>query len=430
MNLSELRTALSERREDYSQSAAKLDRKINQAYLDICSRRRWSWLRREHSFATYAPFVSVPAGPGFTINGAQDGQTEVAVVAIAPTVVPPRTLYGKRIFVESDYYKVVNIGAVATNIVLDRPLRCTNAVHLVNVYYDEVALPNGTLSVSQSVMSRGGSPSSSNPLSMRAMSPIDMSYMDMGVQGQPSNFATVRKEPIPAPLVAPAVTYTVTGTPLSPHIPPGNYQFWFTHIDAQTGAESSPGPSFLVTVVVGADSFDLVAQTARNDFYYRLYRSRIGEPQGGGVPYLLSDPQSQVIAGSFTTQDSYLGRRAPSSASTVFMRLYPTPDAEYEISSIVQMEGQRMGADEDLPLFDAEFHHIILDGAEALMLEANDEQARAGHSRQRFEVGIARMIQMDRLNQQQTVVFGGASTVRGRPSWLYSSGSSEADFKA
>ena len=171
MNLSELRTALSERREDYSQSAAKLDRKINQAYLDICSRRRWSWLRREHSFATYAPFVSVPnvplaAGLGSRSTALRTGQTEVAVVMVnPPPAAPPPTLYGKRIFVDSDYYRVVGIGAVATNIVLDRPLRCTNAVHLVNVYYDEIALPNGTLSVSQSVMSRGGSPSSSNPLS-------------------------------------------------------------------------------------------------------------------------------------------------------------------------------------------------------------------------------------------------------------------------
>jgi hypothetical protein len=64
------------------------------------------------------------------------------------------------------------------------------------------------------------------------------------------------------------------------------------------------------------------------------------------------------------------------------------------------------------------------------MLEAADEQGRANQARQRYEMGIARMIQLDRTNLQNTVLFGGSNRIRGRLTSQYASGSSEADFKA
>ena len=80
MNLSELRTALQERREDYSESTAKLNRRLNQSYLDICSRRKWGWLRRECAYAAYASFESAAGPPvvGFSVAGTQDGNVHVA----------------------------------------------------------------------------------------------------------------------------------------------------------------------------------------------------------------------------------------------------------------------------------------------------------------------------------------------------------------
>ena len=85
------------------------------------------------------------------------------------------------------------------------------------------------------------------------------------------------------------------------------------------------------------------------------------------------------------------------------------------------MEPSSLSADNDYPLFDSQFHHVILSGAEALMLEAADEQGRANQARQRFEAGIARMIALDRMNQQRKVVFGGARQLRGKPTWWYGS---------
>ena len=69
MNLSELRTALKERREDFSPSDAKLDRKINQAYLDICSRRKWGWLRRQYTVDTFPKRVIDAADRPVTAPG-------------------------------------------------------------------------------------------------------------------------------------------------------------------------------------------------------------------------------------------------------------------------------------------------------------------------------------------------------------------------
>jgi hypothetical protein len=55
------------------------------------------------------------------------------------------------------------------------------------------------------------------------------------------------------------------------------------------------------------------------------------------------------------------------------------------------------------------------------MMEASDEHGRANQARQRFESGIARMIQQDRLNIQQRVVMGGPLKAVGGPAWWYGS---------
>lgn len=66
-----------------------------------------------------------------------------------------------------------------------------------------------------------------------------------------------------------------------------------------------------------------------------------------------------------------------------------------------------MREDNDTPLMDARWHHVVLDGAEALMLEAADEQGRANQARARFEAGIARMLRAQKPNRQRVGVMGG-----------------------
>jgi hypothetical protein len=428
VNLSELRTALQERREDYSQSDAKLDRKINQSYQVICSRRRWGWLRRRHTYTTYESLNS-EAGIGFFVLGTENGKRTITVSGVETP-----TSLGKLVRIDNDFYRVASINAAHTQWTLDRPLRCTvtigtppaTATHYIKVIYNETALPVGTLSVIESVLFKGGSSSYGTPLSMGAIGPEDMVYREMDVGGRPSSFATVRKEPIPAPRMAPTLA-TSSGAELTL----GEYTYWYTYVDKQTGAESALGPPSTVSLTaVGMQQVTVgtpTADEARTDLLIRLYRSTVD----GGAPYLIADDQGVRFAGyADSTTDEYLSITGPTSASTLFMQIYPIPDAEYEIHSLVQIEPVPLSGDNDYPLFDSQFHNVILDGAEAMMLEASDEQGRANQARQRYELGIARMIQMDRMNQQRTVVFGGTRGARGKPTWQYSSGTSEADFKA
>jgi hypothetical protein len=407
VNLSELRTALQERREDYSQSDAKLGRKINQSYQGICSRRRWSWLRRRHTQTTYAPIKS-SALVGFSVAGTENGKRAISV---SGTETP--TSLGKLIKIDGDFYRVESINAAHTSWTLDRPLRCTaSGTHYIDVFYNEVALPVGTLSVVESMLFKGGSAAGGSPLSMGALSPEEMSRLNMDVEGSPSRFSTVRKEPIPAPRQAPTLAPS-SGSSLAL----GTYTYWFTYVDKQTGAESALGPpSTVALITVTMSNVTIGANDARTDLLLRLYRSTVD----GSAPLLLLDPQvTGFVSHIDTVIDEYLSIPGPSSSSTLFMQLYPVPDAEYEVHSLIQIEPTPLSEDNDYPLFDSQFHQIILDGAEALMLEASDEHGRANQARQRYEMGIARMIQMDRLNMQQSVVFGGKRRVRGAATWWY-----------
>ena len=137
MNLKELRTALQERREDYSASDAKLNRRINQSYLDICSRRKWGWLRREFTANTYASVST----SGITLSS---GSRAIEWKAAAP----PATVLGKRIVVGGSFYRVVDLDSTGTNGVLDRPFIGTTAAGLTGtIVYDEIALPLGAQTV-------------------------------------------------------------------------------------------------------------------------------------------------------------------------------------------------------------------------------------------------------------------------------------------
>jgi hypothetical protein len=425
VNLAELRTALQERREDYSQSDAKLDRKINQVYKDICSRRRWGWLRRRHTYTTYGPFfyantgadLNTPDASGIYVVGTQNGNRTISISQFANT---PVTTFGKRVKIDGDFYRVANINSTGTTWTLDRPLRCAVTVgdpavtanHSIKVIHNEMALPVGTLSVVQSTLYKGGATSYGTQLGIGAVGPEAMSRLDMDVGGQPSSFSTVRKEPIPPPRLSPTLTVSA-GSGLEI----GTYTYWYSYLDKQTGAESALGPASTITIATGTlQNVTIGADAARTDFLIRLYRSTVN----GTIPYLVADEQGT----SFTayvdrTPDEYLSTHGPSSASTMYMQFYPVPDAEYEVHSLIQIEPQPLGGDNDYPLFDSQFHHVILDGAEAMMLEASDEQGRANQARQRYEVSVARMIQMDRMNQQRKVVFGGAKQPRGKPTWWY-----------
>jgi hypothetical protein len=114
----------------------------------------------------------------------------------------------------------------------------------------------------------------------------------------------------------------------------------------------------------------------------------------------------------------------------MFLTLYPYPDSTYQVHMLLMMEALKLDDDDDRPMFDSGYSTVLLDGAEMLMLNAEDEQPRASAVQRRYEAGIQRMVMQDRLNFQQRVLIGrGNRRVVGKGTWLYASGSG-ATFKA
>jgi len=439
VNLSELRTALQERREDYSASDAKLNRRINQAYLDICSRRKWGWLRREYTANTHASTTITgtgPAGgpaPGLTSIVATNGTNEIGLGAtIAANT---ETLLGKRILIDSAFYTVIDMTPNGLTLFLDRvytgkdyPDSTTDPLNWdygsIKVVYDEVALPLGTESIIESSLFTG---STSYALSLEAIQPATMSMRDKDVSGQPTACSVIEKKPIYrprkkvsdfGPLTAGAGGLLTVGA---------TYKYWYSFYDQKSGAESSLSEESSVTLSAVQNRVTLPTVVARKDYVLRIYRSTAG----GSVPYLLRDKLEQSVAVVDDESDDYLGTRGPDSASTMFLTLYPYPDSTYQVHTLLMMEALRLDDDDDRPMFDSGYSTTLLDGAEMLMLNAEDEQARANAVQRRYETGIQRMIMQDRLNFQQRVLIGrGGRRVVGKGTWLYSSGSDDSNFRA
>ena len=439
MNLSELRTALKERREDYSSSAAKLNRKINQAYLDICSRRKWGWLRREYTANTHAPHTVTgygpPVGPpppaatpNFTATPGSRRMTFETGIGTAGGQLPANSM-GKRLLVGGSFYRIVQMdagGSAPRSVDLDRPYT-GSAFPVVpappglpdygsaQVVYDEIALPLGAQSIVHSVLFDGVT---SYPLSLDAVQPATMSGSDKNSFGRPTHASAVEKTPISKPKTP--IGALSAGWRAGGLLTPGaTYTYWYTHYDEITGAESSLSVPATVTIAASENAVIVPTITARTDFFVRLYRS----DANGSIPYLLRDDENGAMAGfDDEVSDDYLGAKGPESGSSMYLSLYPSPSSAYQVHLIYQSGAKTLGGDTDVPLFDNAYSNVLLDGAELLMLSANDEQPRAGHVQQRYEAGIQRMVRQDRMNFQQKVLFSrGSRGVSGRPNWWYGS---------
>lgn len=422
MNLSELRTALQERREDYSASDAKLNRRINQAYLDICSRRKWGWLRREYTANTHAS--TTVSGTGVSPNNVTL-TTDSNEVGVGANLVPSPTVLGKRVLIDSAFYTVIDMTSNGQTLILDRPFTGTTSANtgVLKFVYDEVALPLGAESVIESSLFTGAT---SYALNLEAIQPATMSMRDKDVSGQPTSCSVIEKKPIyqPRKLISDfgALTPGAGGALTSG----ATYKYWYSFYDQKSGAESALSQESLVTLSSVQNRVTLPTVVARKDYVLRIYRSTAG----GSIPYLLRDKLEQSVAVVDDESDDYLGARGPDSASSMFLTLYPYPDSTYQVHMLLMMEGLKLGADNDRPLFDSGYSNVLLDGAEMLMLNAEDEQSRAAVVQRRYEMGIQRMIMQDRLNFQQHVLIGrGGRRVVGKGSWLYASGSG-ATFKA
>ena len=443
MDLSELRTALKERREDYSLSDAKLNRKLNQAYLDICSRRKWGWLRREYLANTYPPVVI--NGTAGTPNFAITNDNNFMTFDSAATPLPSCSTR-KRIFIDGSFYEIISVepptAAGVVTVWLDRrytggSFPTATDFGTVTIVYHEVVLPVGALTVVQAVLFDG----SSSPQALDAIPPAAMAYLNKDTSGLPTKFSVIEKEPIYKPRKGVAEFNNPSAVPVSPGLFPSNaasgaltrnstYTYWYTNYCKWSGSESALSPPQSITLSGTAVAAVFVPDiAARDDYRLRIYRSEAN----GTTPYLIRDMDEAALSTFIdTTSDDQLRTRGPDSASSMFLSLYPLPGGAqatghkiskaYELYILYQMEARKLSADNDRPQFDATYTNVLLDGAELLMLGANDEQGRASHVQQRFESGIQRMITLDRLNfQQRPLMSRNARGLRGKPNSWYGS---------
>ena len=378
MRLIDLREHLKLRRSNRSYSTASLNRFINEAYLDIASRRNWGWLRRVYRYdTTAAATVDVACTIGNSLLFPAGGTIQ--------------TSWGRRVLVDGRVYRVINVNEAGTLWMTDHPVHLSSAATPATILYDEIALPRSTDTVIGAKLIMG-----SNPLQLQGVEPWIFQERSRSSKGQPSDYSTIRKEPIPPPTPT-LPTPGFSGAPgTGPEV--GTYTYWFSHIDKQSGAESALSPPLEVSTDPSGNVINFII-TARNDFLWRIYRSRKHATGEDPQPYLLGTSTASPASYADTIKDDYLGPQAPGSASSLFMTLYPAPGASYEVEVIYQSQVTDMGEDQHRPLFDESYHTVILDGAEALMLEASDEFRAAQAARQRFEIAIARMVQRDRLSE-------------------------------
>lgn len=387
MRLADARSSLKRRRSDRSYSNAALNGFLNDARRDIESRKRWSWLRRTHRYATTAQDST-----SITTFAATQGSRIATISTPGPV-----TLWGKRLLVASTTVRILNLDSAGTSLTLDAPWTAASVTSQTpTVLYDEIALPLDADAALQVVLRS----STGYASRLNASSQDDASRWDPSTSGEPCHYCVVRREPNPAPVSKPAVAEN-SGSANDSGPLLGSYKYYYSFIDKQSGAESGLSPHEDYTQGSNQKTVT-VTPPSRRDFLTRIYRSRAN----GSVPYFLGDVTTYGGTFSDTSTDQYLGGRGPECGTESFMRLWPVPNSVYSVEVTCLVRGVDLADDNDRPLFPATFDNVWLDGAEMRMLGAADEQGRAGSPQQRFEAGIQAMMRQDTVEASKFIEIG------------------------
>ena len=397
MDLTELRAHLQLRRADKAYGNTSLDRFLNRGKDEICSRHPWSWLRRAHLWST-TPAVTNINGAGFV-----GGEREFFGAAAQVT-----SILGRRVKIDSNLYTIAD-NRSGTRWVLDRPFQSASGDYTVIVYHDEVALPAGAQAALSVEFVRGGG----EVVPLEFIDALHMQLQDPDeTAAEPRKYSVVRRPPIVPPRAAPpALTSTGSGTG------PGGtnvYKYAWSHIDRQTGAESALSDStgvsinnnfiWSVTVTPGTH--------VRHGYDVRIYRTLAD----GSTFFWHSD--LVMTSGSNSTftddqQDIQLSRRTPPSSTPISIQLHPAPSSRGGLRATYQFQHPNLELAADEPLWDPQFHHLLLDAAESAMLEAEDEQGRAQAAARRLDRGLNAMLRADRP-VRAPVTFGPSGRRNGR----------------
>ena len=396
MRLADIRSRLKFRRSDRSPTKDELNEVINDVYRDICSRHRWSWLTRTHRFRTFGKL---------TLNDWTMVQHD-RMATISSTQSERFPYHGKLVVINDKGYRLSNQHRNLL-VEIDVPFPDASGSYTPVMYFDEVAMPRDCSEVVRFRLFTSSSDPEPIVPSMR-----DIAGVDPTETGEPRIGAVLRRDSLPRPtraLDAPTTVGSGAG-PLTNIGGSATFKYWYSHVDRYTGAESALGPSVSATI---NDAFTwrttpVVSTDVRERFDLRVYRSKAD----GDQAYRHSDVvMTDGIGGvdfDDELRDENLGEAACETASSMFLRLWPVPDEVYVGEVEYKRSVRVMSEDDDQPLFDEQFHHIILAGAEAILLDRSDEQSRAQSARERFERGISTMRRQDGTISTRRVRKGGS----------------------
>ena len=371
MRASELLTLLRARRDDDAIPAATLLGYANQAQLDLCSRKDWTWLRREHSFSSSG---TTTLSITFT-SGSRTATLAAAHVG---------TFFGASLYAPTPtgrFFRLVNIDSTRLVITLDRIWPDASGLRAdVVLIRDEYALPYGASKVLY-VEARDGT-QVGHPL--RHVSVSEAADQFHAGTGTPDRFSTYQRHDLPTPTRGPGLA--VGGAGLT-----GTFLFWMSFYNQRTGWESPLSTS--ATITLANQGVNITPGAVREDFSWRVYRSIAG----GSSPHFLDEsPNMTTTFAAQNTPDEYLGPARPAAYSPTMLKLSPAPaDSGLDFTAVVQVSPPQVLTTTDTVLVPDEHIVTLIDGAELYYLGGVQEDGRKGQIRADFEAGIRRMLRRD-----------------------------------
>lgn len=281
----------------------------------------WSWNWKETNITSTGHLVETGATWTYTAG-------DNFIVSDIPLAVLDYTHTGRVFFVENRKYKTTDIGILDPN----------------KVYVDKIFTTSGELEDSDLPFIREDfalntskirSVSTDQQRKLVRLSPdyfkrrFNLYNYDFA-SSEPIGYYDTIERVVPPPVYAPSVTSGSTAGSFAL----GEYIYFFTRIDLESGEESDPGPATrfvntstnLPEVIYGSPDGDVCV----SNFSYalKLYRTRVNPTRSNAPVYCINTRSPELPASTF--EDSYLDSDLPKldrfwySTKTI-IKLYPPP---------------------------------------------------------------------------------------------------------
>lgn len=400
MLIADVISSLRNKRDEFSLTDAKMGQFVVLAYADLCSRRDWSWLRREYTFFTRAPDT-------YVVDVTLDSR-RVKLVSTTAVITP--TLYDK-IFYFPDtnrQFRITNIfGGITpgeTYALLDHPWPDASAVSVAaKLIYDEYGLPTGSRNIQYAEVRSDQKIGKE----LHLITPQDAARSFYNPDGEPYRYSTYSRMQYPTP--AGLATLTPTAPGAGERSLTGKFAYYFSLYCKVTGVEGPLSDGQTVSPA-GQQVTIITTNIGRKGFGIRIYRSRNGET----TPYYLTEaPDSTSLTYVDDRPDSEIGPQRVGESVPLRLKLDPVPNDNYEVTVLYtsapslanDTANNLLVPDTDLP--------TLIAGTEMFLLQQYDEDQRAGAAEQRYERGVRKMTSRDNQGRKPIAVSRRAQDRRG-----------------